>query len=29
MTVLDVVEIIFILLVFGVGVIGFVKAVKS
>jgi hypothetical protein len=29
MTTLDIVEIVFILIVFGVGVVGFMKAVKS
>ena len=29
MTTLDIVEIVFILIVFGVGVVGFIKAVKS
>jgi len=29
MTILDITEIVFILLVFGVGIVGFIKAVKS
>jgi hypothetical protein len=29
MTILDITEIVFILLVFGIGIVGFIKAVKS